>query len=79
MNLTIFVPLLIAHVLGDFCLQNDKQCRNKEEVPQPVFVRAFLGYRAFVVANGVFVRILVVCCCHSIFSLCDRFGKILYD
>lgn len=31
MNLTIFVPLLIAHVLGDFYLQNDKQCRNKDE------------------------------------------------
>lgn len=31
MNLAIFVPLLIAHVLGDFYLQNDKQCRNKDE------------------------------------------------
>ncbi len=31
MSSSIFVPLLIAHVLGDFYLQNDKQCRNKEE------------------------------------------------
>lgn len=29
MNLPIFVPLLIAHILGDFYLQNDRQCNNK--------------------------------------------------
>lgn len=31
MNSWLFLSLLLAHVIGDFYLQNDKYCAQKEE------------------------------------------------
>ena len=31
MNSCLFLSLLLAHVIGDFYLQNDKYCAQKEE------------------------------------------------
>ena len=45
MNNWLFLSLLLAHVIGDFYLQNDKYCAQKEEVQKLVPVCAFAYYR----------------------------------
>ena len=56
MNSWLFLSLLLAHVIGDFYLQNDKYCAQKEERK---FKSWFLYVHSLIIGAGIVVVVPV--------------------
>ena len=74
MNSWLFLGLLLAHVIGDFYLQNDKYCAQKEERK---FRSWFLYVHSLIIGGVSWAAVPVyefrfLCPCHCFFSSGDR-------
>lgn len=74
MNSWLFLSLLLAHVIGDFYLQNDKYCAQKEERK---FKSWFLYIHSFIIGGVSWVVVPV--CDFGLYALAIAFSHLTID